>query len=175
MNKSEGMSDLVFELRAERERLTRHIESWRERIIALLDAYEATLSEEALDDAFRRAFVKCRRDLVRAVQPLGLDVIEPNPGDPFDERLHRVVRESTDPRADQARILELRRSGYRSGSEVLRHAEVVTGYIADKNDQHDIIKKPPRPGCTDLFERLQSAAAQNASGVGMTDNERRRA
>lgn len=48
MNESEGMSDLVFELRAERERLTRHIESWRGRIIALLDAYEAALSEEAL-------------------------------------------------------------------------------------------------------------------------------
>lgn len=161
MAESDGMSDVILELRSERERLVRHIESWRERVILLLDSYEATMAQSELDEAYRRAFAKCRRDLLRAVQPLGLDVIEPKPGDPFDDELHRIVGEHNGPGADPSRVYSLRRSGYRIGSEVLRPAEVITGFEGGKDD---VIPEAPvttrQPRIT--FEKLCRAAERNA-------------
>lgn len=169
MVEGEGMSDVVLELRSERERLVRHIESWRERVIALLDSYEATIGEQGLDEAYRRAFAKCRRDLLRAVQPLGLDVIEPKPGDPFDEGLHRIVGEETKPGADASRIQALRRSGYRIGSDVLRHADVVTGFVGVADDGIPVPASSATRRAESTFEELQRAAERNAAG---TDREK---
>lgn len=161
----EGMGDIILELRSERERLVRHIELWRERVIAVLDSYEAIIGQQGLDEAYRRVFAKCRRDLLRAVQPLGLDVIEPKPGDPFDEGLHRIVGEETKPGADASRIQALRRSGYRIGSDVIRHADVITGFLGVADDGVPAAQTGPTRRTERTFEELCRAAERNAAGA----------
>jgi hypothetical protein len=184
MAETDAISDVILELRSERERLVRHIELWRERVIGLLDSYEAALAQPGLDEGYRRAFAKCRRDLLRAVQPLGLDVIEPKPGDPFDEEFHRIVGEHTGPGVDPSRVHSLQRSGYRIGSEILRHADVITGFEGGKEDaipEAPVLRealaklkvavqqsdadacKEAEDGLLDLFTRIEKKPAAKAS------------
>lgn len=138
---------------------------WRRRIVELLDAYEATIRKPDLDPAYRTAFQKCRRDILRAVEPLGLDAIEPAPGEPFDEQLHRIVGDSNSPGADHSRIAEVVRCGYRTGSEVLRHCDVVTGFVeagAAAEVASEPASAPTRRVRGDLFTHLQQCAQANA-------------
>ncbi len=58
------------------------------------------------------------------MQQQGLEVIEPQPGDPFDPFLHEVIAAEPSDTVPREHILEVVRKGYRVGDQVLRPALV---------------------------------------------------
>lgn len=181
----ENLQDLIMELRQEIHRLNGDLEKWRDRIIDLVDSYDAILKKPELASEYRQAFNKVRSDLVRTVKALGLDVIDVKPGEPFDEALHKIEDENRAPGADPSLVHSVVRAGYRVGSEVIRPCEVVVGYVpapepaavssgaTEQPVPPQSARQPKRTystGSPALFEQLQRAAERNKTQGG--DKER---
>jgi len=141
----ENITDLVIELRQEIERLKLELEKYRKRIIELIDSYDATLKKPELANEYRQAFQKVRADLIRAVKALGLDAIDPKPGDPFDDVLHKIEGENRAPGADLALVHQVVRTGFRVGSEVIRPCEVIVGYAPEAAGELQAPAPSPSP------------------------------
>ena len=89
------------------------------RLLPILDACDVAISQGA-DDV-----VAIRKAVLDALEPVGLEVLDPN-GDPFDPTLHEAVaHEPADDKADAApEVVEVVRRGYVWAGRVIRPAMV---------------------------------------------------
>ena len=88
------------------------------RLLPILDACDAAISQGA-DDV-----VAIRKAMLDALEPVGLEVLDPN-GDPFDPTLHEAVaHEPADRDDDVPEVVEVVRRGYVWAGRVLRPAMV---------------------------------------------------
>ena len=98
---------------------------WRERAIDFFKALENGLSAPGLDAKYRRALEKTLADFRRLVTPLGLDLIAPEAGSPFDERVHRAIGAAAAPGLPDGVVARCAAWGYRAGDEIIAPAEVL--------------------------------------------------
>ena len=88
------------------------------RLLPILDACDVAISQGA-DDV-----VAIRKAVLDALEPVGLEVLDPN-GDPFDPTLHEAVaHEPADGNDDTPEVVEVVRRGYVWAGRVLRPAMV---------------------------------------------------
>lgn len=122
---------LTGELQA-RERKTREDENdLLLELVGVLDAFEnlfKNLDLDALDKSAKRAFKSAgaiQRKLRRLLEARGLEKLE-FPDARAEVGLCKVVETREEEGAEDGTILEVVRSGYRRGEQVLRPAEVIT-------------------------------------------------
>lgn len=126
----EGLADLVrlkeelLEIRQDRQRLQRRLEDWEDSLVAYCDDQFRLLSQPGLSDDYRDAAQRSLKHVTRSLQALGLDVLHPETGDPFHDRLHQAIATEPGP-APEGHVLHCRRLGVRRGELVLRRAEVI--------------------------------------------------
>ena len=100
------------------EATTRALADLAGRLLPILDACDAAISQGA-DDV-----VAIRKAVLDALEPVGLEVLDPN-GDPFDPTLHEAVaHEPADRDDDVPEVVEVVRRGYVWAGRVLRPAMV---------------------------------------------------
>jgi len=88
------------------------------RLLPILDACDVAISQGA-DDV-----VAIRKAVLDALEPVGLEVLDPN-GDPFDPTLHEAVAHEPADKADDApEVVEVVRRGYVWAGRVIRPAMV---------------------------------------------------
>ena len=100
------------------EATTRALADLAARLLPILDACDAAISQGA-DDV-----VAIRKAVLDALEPVGLEVLDPN-GDPFDPTLHEAVAHEPADKADDApEVVEVVRRGYVWAGRVIRPAMV---------------------------------------------------
>ena len=100
------------------EATTRALADLAGRLLPILDACDAAISQGA-DDV-----VAIRKAVLDALEPVGLEVLDPN-GDPFDPTLHEAVAHEPADKADDApEVVEVVRRGYVWAGRVIRPAMV---------------------------------------------------
>lgn len=114
----------LLEQRQQVIRLTKRVEEWADSAIQLFELLERGLAHEELAPPYRQALEKTVRDYQRVVAPLGLDVIRPAPGDPLDDRVHRITGEQESNEVAPGTVLIVEGWGFRIGERVVRKAEV---------------------------------------------------
>ena len=112
-------------LRLEGAALAKRDVLWRERAIAFFKALENGLGAPGLDAKYRRAIEKTLADFRRLVAPIGLDLIAPEAGSPFDERAHRAIGAAGAPGLPDGVVARCAAWGYRVGDEIVAPAEVL--------------------------------------------------
>jgi len=88
-----------------------------ERLMAVADQIHRKLDLEGIRGVLD--------DVSRQYQVLGLDLIHPEPGTPFDERLHSVAEERAAEGVPPRHIVGCLEMGYRRRSQLLRAASVI--------------------------------------------------
>jgi len=105
--------------------LTQELNSWRQFAVAYAHVLERTLAHPCLTEAYRDAAAKLLHDYTRLVGPLGIDLIMPQQGDPFDERIHQIVEEQDVAGLPPLHIVRPESWGIRNGAVVLERARVI--------------------------------------------------
>jgi len=119
------LKEEVLVVRQEGQRLQRRLEDWDLALADHCDDQFRLLSHDGVSPDYHAAVQRGLEQLSRCLRSLGLDVVHPACGEPFDERLHRASQ--TGPATDQAppeHVLTCLRPGYRRGQAVLRRADV---------------------------------------------------
>ncbi len=105
--------------------LTQELNSWRQFSVAYAHVLERTLAHPCLTEAYRDAAAKLLHDYVRLAGPLGIDLVVPQQGDPFDERIHQIVDEQHVPGLPPLHVVRPESWGVRNGAVVLERARVI--------------------------------------------------
>jgi len=114
----------LIQVRQEAGELSRHLDTWREISIEHVDFLDRTLGFDDLDENYRSAVEKSRREFVRGLEKLGLTEIAPALGDEFDDRLHHAdgVKEKDGIKPGcVSGVIEV---GFATGNRIIRPAKV---------------------------------------------------
>ncbi len=114
----------LIRLRQQSQLLNGTIHEWQKRSIDYLRSIENALSNPELDPAYRRSLEKTVRDFRRMMAAMGLTVIIPVPGDPYDERVHQVMGEN---QSGSNTVSECKSWGFVMGDTVFAPAGVILG------------------------------------------------
>jgi hypothetical protein len=124
VNLAEDLQNTRLELSG----LRRQLDRWCEAAGGYFAQFERLLDfDQSLGDDARRTAARLLESFVRSVAPLGVQLLRPEPNQPFDPRIHRVVGEEETAAVAAGHVLVCRRWGWQYGSEVKRPAEVVVG------------------------------------------------
>lgn len=128
---------------------------------AILDYYQTL--ERALEAAppeRRPVLSKCLTDLDRSMRGVGLERIDPKPGEPFDDRLCEAKYFEAGSALPQGVVASCLRWGFRFGHQVLKPAQVTiagTGFMPEESGGKT---RGGRDTATE-FQRLADAAKKN--------------
>lgn len=119
------MKEELLASRQEGQRLQKRLDDWVQVLVDHCDDQHRLLSHDGVSPDYHAGVDRSLLQLTRALRSLGLDVVQPGPGDPFDDRLHRAAETvaAEDPAAHQV-VTACLRPGYRRGESVLRRADV---------------------------------------------------
>jgi molecular chaperone GrpE (heat shock protein) len=115
----------LLAVRQDGQRLQRRLEDWEQALTDHCDDQFRLLSHDGVSPDYHAAVQRGLEQLARCLRSLGLDVVQPACGEPFDDRLHSASQ--TGPASDQVppeHVLTCLRPGYRRGETILRRAEV---------------------------------------------------
>ncbi len=115
----------LLAVRQEGQRLQRRLEDWERALADHCDDQFRLLSHDGVSPDYHAAVQRGLEQLARCLRSLGLDVVQPVLGEPFDDRLHSAC--GTGPATDRVppeHVLACLRPGYRRGETILRRAEV---------------------------------------------------
>lgn len=98
---------------------------WNDRSIEVFRMIERVVKGEDLDQGYRLAMTRTKDHFAKLVFPLGVQVLDPSGGDPFDDKLHQIVGEIEDSTQPPWTIIECVEWGYLVGGEVETPAKVV--------------------------------------------------
>ena len=65
--------------------------------------------------------------ILKVLSDNSVEVISPQPGDPFDPNLHQALMQQPDDRYEQATVVQVYQRGYSVHGRILRPAQVVVG------------------------------------------------
>ncbi|MCE5247122.1 nucleotide exchange factor GrpE [bacterium] len=147
-------------LRLEGAALAKRDVLWRERAIAFFKALENGLGAPGLDAKYRRAIEKTLADFRRLVAPIGLDLIAPEAGSPFDERAHRAIGAAAAPGLPDGVVARCAAWGYRVGDEIVAPAEVLLADVGAAPLEERGGETPDVAG-NDAGNAAQNGAAQD--------------
>jgi len=102
-------------------------ESFIEDIIPALDGFDLAAgspSWESVDSGWRSGIDQIRNQLLDVLQRHGVERYG-KVGDKFDHALHEAVQEADDMPGEPGTILRILRYGYKTGTRVLRPAQVI--------------------------------------------------
>lgn len=119
------LDEALMHERQEKSRLNAQITSWHEGAILFIEAIERALRSEGLDTTYRNALQKSLRDYSKIADARGLNVIQPEPNDLFDEAIHQGTGEVESADIEPGHIVECVQWGYRSGGSVIQRAQVI--------------------------------------------------
>lgn len=122
--KREALEKELWSARQQVSELVRNLNTWHESGIEWMDYIDRTLELEDLDENYRAAFRQAGAEYEKVLEKMGLTVINPEPGDPFDDRRHTAIGELPLEGSPGGMVADVRKSGYASGSRVIRPAEV---------------------------------------------------
>ena len=111
--------------RQEGQRLQNRLDEWSRAFMDHLDDQYRLLSHDGVSADYHAGVERVRGQLVRTLRSLGLDVVDPAPGEPFDDRLHQAAETgAATAEVPAEHVLACLHPGYRRGETVLRRAEV---------------------------------------------------
>lgn len=125
LDKQLDVHEQLIEERLRTARLTQELNSWKRFALAYAQTLERTLAHPCLTDAYRDAAATLLHDFRRIVGPLGIDLIIPLQGDPFDERVHQSIGVEQVTGIPPFSVARCESWGFRDGSVVLERARVV--------------------------------------------------
>jgi molecular chaperone GrpE (heat shock protein) len=114
----------VGALRQEVARKESEVEAWIDGAIEFLDAAHRASTMEGVSPERRETWAKAAQMLARRCARLGLDVIDPKPGEPVVAGLHLIEEYAP---GEPGIIQECLEWGFRTGSRVIRPAKVAAG------------------------------------------------
>ncbi|HCE00987.1 MAG TPA: hypothetical protein DER07_08080 [Armatimonadetes bacterium] len=114
----------VGALRQEVARKESEVEAWIDGAIEFLDAAHRASRMEGVTPERRETWAKAAQMLARRCARLGLDVIDPKPGEPVVAGLHLIEEYAP---GEPGIIQECLEWGFRTGSRVIRPAKVAAG------------------------------------------------
>lgn len=125
MSRQLDMHGQLIQERLKIAQLTQELNSWRQFAVAYAHVLERTLAHPCLTEAYRDAAAKLLHDYTRLAGPMGIDLIVPQQGDPFDERIHQIADEQEVPGLPPLHIVRPESWGVRNGAVVLERARVI--------------------------------------------------
>lgn len=116
----------TINLRSQLAQSNQNIAEWQEQIIEMFKMLERTLANgNQLDEGYRQAMVRTKNHLSRLVESLGIHLIEPQKGTPFDDKIHQIVGEINDSSLDAWRVVKCEEWGYMINGSVFSTAKVI--------------------------------------------------
>ena len=99
-------------------------------LLPILDNFDRALEvDPAKTDAasMLKGMQLIKELLMKALADQHVQVIKPQPGDPFDPNLHQALMQQPDDRYTEPTIVQLYQPGYLHHDRILRPAQVVVG------------------------------------------------
>jgi molecular chaperone GrpE (heat shock protein) len=127
LEKEKGdLEDDKVKLRRQIKSLTKNVLDWEERSIEVFRICERILSsEEELSHDLRAVMENFKDAYARLVEPMGIRLIEPKPGDRFDDKIHRIAGELNDASQPAWTVVKCESWGYIVNNTVQEPARVI--------------------------------------------------
>jgi molecular chaperone GrpE (heat shock protein) len=122
---TQKLDEALMHERMEKSRLNAQLKSWHEGAILFFQAIERALRSEGLDPTYRDALKKSLKDYSRIAAARGLDVIQPERNDLFDDAIHEGAGEVDTEDVEPGHIVECVQWGYCAGDSVMQRAKVI--------------------------------------------------
>ena len=100
------------------------LDTWRDISIEHVDFLDRTLGFDDLDENYRSAVEKSRREYIRGLEKLGLTEIAPLVGDEFDDRLHHADGVMGKDEVKPGCVSGINEVGFATGNRIIRPAKV---------------------------------------------------
>lgn len=84
------LEELLMHQRQENLNLRDEIDAWQKAIIRHFEYLDRSINLEGLDEVRRESYRKAARDLAVEFKPLGFEVLQPKPGQLFDEHFQEI-------------------------------------------------------------------------------------
>jgi molecular chaperone GrpE (heat shock protein) len=126
-----AIGELLIDQRQNNAKLGRELEDWQKAALEYLEAMERSIimlrdcsnpTDKQIHD--RQMAEKAVLTFFKLFQPLGLEKIEPSPGDPLDDRLHEGYQEVETKTIPEGHIVASEGWGYRIGTQIRKRARV---------------------------------------------------
>jgi len=114
-----------LQLRTEIKLLRDTNDEWFERSIEVLKTMERIINVPNIDESYLRAILKTKKQYSQLVNPMGVHILEPKPGDKFFDKVHQIVQEAKDESKPPWTILECVEWGYMINGRVHSPAKVI--------------------------------------------------
>ena len=125
------LEELLFHQRQEAILLRAELEHWQKAVVNHFEYLERSVNLDGVADGLRATFRKTANDFARELKPLGFEIINPQPGDMFDEHFHEWKNDIvTAQPPDQIMIVES--IGFRIGSRCVKSAAVTVSRLPDE-------------------------------------------
>ena len=144
VDKQHQLEDEMINRRQELGEAKRLAEDWQERAVHYIDSIERALSHEGLDKEYKSAMERSLSEYTRSLEALGFHVVQAQPGDAFDAKMHEVAGEEESQEQAQGTVLRCTRWGIMAGDKPLRMARVVVvkgAGDAEEEDEQDAEKE----------------------------------
>ncbi len=93
-------------------------------ILPIYDNLERALAQETADTEYKKGVEMTARQFDSALESLGVEVIEAQPGTDFDPTIHNAVMHVEDEALGESCIVECFQKGFRHGDKIIRTAMV---------------------------------------------------
>lgn len=82
------LEELLFEQRQESMVVRAELSAWQNAVVRYFEYLERSIYIEGIDEIRQELYIKAAKDLSRELKPLGFEIIQPKPGERFDENIH---------------------------------------------------------------------------------------
>jgi molecular chaperone GrpE (heat shock protein) len=119
------LDDEITRLRQAGGSQARQTDKWQKVAIEFFRSLERAIDPAArLAPDYRQALERTVKDFARLVGPLGLELIRPEPGDDFDDRIHQFDGEEETAEVSPGQVSRCTGWGFRAGAVLVERARV---------------------------------------------------
>lgn len=124
-----SLEELLLEQRQESMVVREELSAWQKSIIRHFEYLERSTNLEGIDDVRREIYRKLTKDFSRELKSLGFEIIQPKPGEHFDDNFHYCKGE-VDSDLPGEHIVSVEANGFCIGGRCVKAAPV---YISRKH------------------------------------------